>query len=99
MDGCDTYRINRMIQDLNGDPVARERHCADPDFTYAAYGIDAEEQALLADGSIESMTRLNVHPNLQMKWVFINAKGPPRAPGPLSAYRDRLLASPAKDNR
>ena len=99
MSGTDPYRINRMIQDLNGDPVARERHCADPDFTYAAYGIDAEEQALLADGSIEAMARLNVHPNLQMKWVFINAKGPPRGAGPLGAYRDRLLAGTGKGKR
>lgn len=96
MSGADPYRINRMIQDLNGDPVARERHCADPDFTYAAYAIDAEEQALLADGSVEAMARLNVHPNLQMKWVFINAKAPPRGPGPLGAYRDRLFAHSGK---
>lgn len=99
MSVIDPYLINRMIQDLNGDPVARERHCADPDFTYAAYGIDAEVQALLSDGSVEAMARLNVHPNLQMKWVFINAKGPPRGAGPLSAYRDRLLAPSAKGKR
>lgn len=99
MSGIDPYRINRMIQDLNGDPVARERHCADPDLTYAAYSIDAEEQALLSDGSIEAMALLNVHPNLQMKWAFINAKGPPRGAGPLSAYRDRLLVRSEKGKR
>jgi hypothetical protein len=93
----DSYRINRMIQDLNGDPEARERHRADPAATYARYDIDAGEQALLADGSIAAMTRLGVHPNLQMKWMFINAKGPPPGPGPLASFLGRLLARPTAE--
>lgn len=95
----DSYRINRMIQDLNGDPAARERHRADPAATYVRYEIDAGEQALLADGSIAAMTRLGVHPNLQMKWMFIDAKGPPSGPGPLASFIDRLLAEPSTESR
>ncbi|MGV3480644.1 MAG: hypothetical protein ACO1O3_11890 [Sphingobium sp.] len=94
-----SYRINRMIQDLNGDPAARERHRADPAATYARYDINIGEQALLADGSIAAMTRLGVHPNLQMKWMLIDAKGPPPASGPLASFIGRLLAGPnAEDN-
>jgi len=99
MSGNDAYRINRMIQDLNGDPTAGERHRANPDLTFAAYGIDAGERALLADGSIDAMARLNVHPNLQMKWVFINAGKRPPGPGPLAAYADRLLTTSGKGKR
>lgn len=91
MSGTGTYRINRMIQDLNADPAAKERHRAGPDATYAAYAITADEQALLTDGSIAAMGRLGVHPNLQMKWMFINAKSPPSGPGPLATFMARLV--------
>lgn len=86
----DTYRLNQMIQDINGDPEAKERHRADPDSSYRKYGVGPDEQALLADGSIEAMTALGIHPNLQMKWIFINAKGPPPGPGPLASFIERL---------
>lgn len=84
------YRINRMIQDLNGDPAARAAFKADPQATYAAYGVEDFEQALLADGAIEALTSLGVHPNLQMKWMFISATAPPAGPGPLATYLDQL---------
>lgn len=87
---ADTYRLNQMIQDLNGDPEAKERHRADPGGTYRKYGVSSGEQALLADCSIEAMAALGIHPNLQMKWIFINAKGPPPAPGPLASFIERL---------
>lgn len=94
-----SYRINRMIQDLNLDPVARERHKADPDASFAGYEITAAEQALLADGSVDAMTRLGVHPNLQMKWIFINAKGPPPGSPPLAAFIERLVPGEQKGGR
>jgi len=89
----DTYRLNQMIQDLNGDPEAKERHRVDPDATYRKYEVGPDEQARLADGSIEAMTALGVHPNLQMKWIFINAKAAPPPPGPLATYIQRLTTS------
>lgn len=88
----DSYRLNGMIQDLNGDDAAKERHRADPEQTYRAYGVTDEERALLDDGSIEAMNRLSVHPNLQMKWIFINAAKSFTGPGPLDFYLERLTS-------
>lgn len=88
-----TYRLNQMIQDLNGDFEAKKRHRSDPNATYRRYEVSSHEQALLADGSIEAMTELGIHPNLQMKWIFINAEGPPQEPGPLATFIERLTTN------
>jgi hypothetical protein len=84
------YHINRMIQDLNGDLAARGAFQADPPATFEKYGISTGEQELLADGSIEAMTRLGVHPNLQMKWLMIRAGSPPPGAAKLAAFLARL---------
>lgn len=93
MTAAQAYRVNRMIQDLNSDPAFRAAFAADRNAVFDRYGVDARQRALLADGSIEAMTELGVHPNLQMKWMFISAGGPPQGPGPLAAYLDWLTGS------
>lgn len=89
------YRVHRMIQDLMRDPQAAAAYAADPAPTQAHYGLEPRETALLAKGTLEAMTELGVHPNMQMKYLRLSAP-PPGAgalakAGPLDAYLDRLL--------
>lgn len=88
------YRIHRMIQDLLRDPQAAQTFARDPYPAFASYGITEAEAALLEAGTIESMTRLGVHPNLQMKYLRLrkapSEPGTQLPPGPLDAYLDRL---------
>jgi hypothetical protein len=89
------YPIHRMIQDLLRDHSAAELFAKDPAETFARYGVTQEQADLLEQGTMEAMTRLGVHPNLQMKYLRLR-KG--RSDGaklvdssPLAAYLDRLL--------
>ena len=88
------YRVHRMIQDLVREPEAARVFAENPYPIFERYGVTAEEEALLEARSIESMTALGVHPNLQMKYMRLR-KMPPTAgtklAGPLDAYLGRLL--------
>jgi hypothetical protein len=86
-----SYRVNRLIQDLNADPDARVKFHADPSAFFGRYDVTAAEQKLLSDGSIEAMGELGVHPNLQMKWLQFRPGATRSGPGPLASYLDKLL--------
>ena len=75
------YRVHRLIQDLNRDQAAAKRFAAEPDPVFAQYGLTADEQRLLKDGTPKALMELGVHPNLQMKFFKLKG-GPPKAPGP-----------------
>jgi hypothetical protein len=88
------YHIHRMIQDLLRDSAAAAQFAVDPSDAFARYGVTAEEASLLETLSIEGMAALQVHPNLQMKYLRLRAQ--PGAVGklkrgPLDAYLSRLL--------
>lgn len=88
------YRVHRMIQDLLADETAARVFAQDPQSIFDLYGINASEAAALEARTIESMSALGVHPNLQMKYLRLRkapdvaGTTPPR--GPLDAYLDRL---------
>ncbi|MGE4408989.1 MAG: hypothetical protein EP321_11800 [Sphingomonadales bacterium] len=89
------YRIHKLIQDMMRDPAAAARFATDPQPIFDQYEISPEEAALLDSGSMEAMTGLGVHPNLQMKYLRLRHSGGDGAKlvgaGPLDAYLDRLL--------
>lgn len=85
------YRIHRMIQDLVHDPIAARNFAEDPQTAFDRYAIQPGEAALLEARSIEAMTQLGVHPNLQMKYLRMRRPPGTAGPGPLDAYLDRLL--------
>jgi len=88
------YHIHRMIQDLLRDSAAAAQFAVDPADTFARYGVTSEEAGLLESLSIEGMSALQVHPNLQMKYLRLRslpgAAGKPKR-GPLDAYLSRLI--------
>lgn len=89
------YYIHRMIQNVHRDRVASAAFAQDPAPFYAEYGLDARQVALLEEASVDSMTELGVHPNLQMKYLRMRtplpAPGASVPPGPMDAYLGRLL--------
>ena len=93
MTAAGSYRIHRMIQDLLRDPDAARAFAIDPNPAFERYGVTPTEGLQLEEKSIESMTALGVHPNLQMKYLRLR-KGAPtpgvKVVGPLDAYLDRL---------
>ena len=90
------YRIHRMIQDLLSDPAEARAFADNPQPAFDRYGVTAEEGALLEAKTVEAMSKLGVHPNLQMKYLKLRKPpvppGAAAAPGPLDAYLDRLQA-------
>lgn len=95
MAGVAPYRIHRLIQDTLRDPGQARAFAIDPQPVFDRYGITADEVALLETRSVEAMSSLGVHPNLQMKYLRLR-KQPvspesAAAPGPLDAYLARLM--------
>ena len=89
------YRIHRLIQDTLRDPARARAFAVDPQPIFDHYGVTASEAALLETRSVEAMSSLGVHPNLQMKYLRLRnppvAPGASAAPGPLAAYLARLM--------
>lgn len=89
------YRVHRMIQDLMRNPAEAASFANDPAADYRRYGLTEREAALLETGTLEAMTELGVHPNLQMKYLRLRKAAGDGAKligtGPLDAYLDRLL--------
>lgn len=89
------YRVHRLIQDLMRNPAEAALFAQDPAADYRRYGLTDDEARLLETGTLEAMTELGVHPNLQMKYLRLRKAGDEGAKligaGPLDAYLDRLL--------
>ena len=89
------YYIHRMIQNVHRDRAASAAFARNPAPFYAEYGLNERQIALLEEASIETMTELGVHPNLQMKYLRMRTPPLPPGttvpPGPMDAYLSRLL--------
>ena len=89
------YRVHRLIQDLMRNPAEAAQFAKDPAADYRRYGLADREARLLEAGSLEAMTELGVHPNLQMKFLRLRKASGDGAKlvgaGPRDAYLDRLL--------
>ncbi|RVT92938.1 hypothetical protein [Sphingomonas crocodyli] len=80
-----------MIQDLLRDAAAAEQFSIDPAPVFERYAVTSGEAAMLEAGTIEAMTDLGVHPNLQMKYLRLRKGKATAQAGPLDVYLDRLL--------
>lgn len=88
------YPVHKMIQDLMRDPARAAQFSADPEPFFSEYGLTDDEKSLLREGSLPSLHKLGVHPNLQMKYARLRAvAGAPGGSGGgmLAAYLDRML--------
>ena len=62
--------VNRMIQGFFRIEGFLERLRRDPQTVYREYGVSVDEQKALAEGTPEAMTRIGVHPILQVHWMM-----------------------------
>jgi len=81
-----SYRVHRLIQDLNRDQHLARAFALDPEPVFAQYEITDAERALLRDGSPPALLALGVHPNLQMKFQRLRAAAQTPGPSPLDSY-------------
>lgn len=88
------YRIHKLIQDLQRDPIRAEAFARDPAPEFDRYKLTQDERAALLDGGRERLGQLGVHPSLQMKLRRLRNPHPPGSPSLEAAYLERLLAVP-----
>ncbi len=81
-----SYRVHRLIQDLNRDARLATAFRADPDSLLRQYALAEDECVALRAGTPEALIRLGVHPNLQMKFLRIRRAPAGVGPGPLDSY-------------
>ena len=62
--------VSRMIQGFFRIEGFLERLRRDPKTVYREFGVSAEEEIALAEGTPEAMARIGVHPILQVHWMM-----------------------------
>ena len=71
------YGLNKMIRDLNRDPVCRQRHAASPPEFVGGYDVDQEEAAAFLANDVRSLYKLGVHGLILRPYTIINKMSEP----------------------